>query len=282
MIDGCLLMRTSETSARAGTLAISRTSAVAQSQARRRAFLGEAQAWMAFNPNMLFSSWFLVSLLAPDTIARECFGVGGIRPRQRTTAGDLLGDELLHDFLLGGIAGNFLGEVLGHDDHALAIADDHVTGKHGDAAAADRHVQVDSVMNRQIEGRAAPGTEYWKIHRCDRLAVAQSAIGDNAGGAAHLEPREQNTAAGCCAGIAAAIHDQDLTRRHGLDRLALRVLRIFENADHVEVLPRRDVAQGESFADENGSRPAHALHALYEHVAQAALEQLRGQRRGAG
>src|SRR5215471_21264775 len=140
MIDGCLLMRTSETSARAGTLDIPRA-ATTQIKAMRRALCrGQSQVSIVFKPNMPFSSRFFVSLLAPDTVSRERFGVGGIRPGQRTTAGDLLRDELLHDFLLGGVARDIFGEVLGHHNHPLAVADDHVARKHGDAAAADGNV----------------------------------------------------------------------------------------------------------------------------------------------
>src|SRR5450631_120840 len=190
----------------------------------------------------------------------------------------------------------------GYDDRALGIADDDVAGKYRDAAAADRDVEIDGMVDRQVQGRARAGAEYREIHPGDRVTVAQPAVGHHAGYAAHLHAREQNAAGGCRARVAPAIHHQHLPMWDDLDRLALRVLRIFEHPDMVEVLARRNVAQRERLADKivarlahwstfarrapvfalGAARRAHAVHALQIDIAQSALEQLRRQRRGAG
>src|SRR6185369_6621498 len=85
------------------------------------------------------------------------------------------------------------------------------------------------------------------------------------------------------AAVAPAIAHQHLAGRRGLDRLPLRVLGIGEDADMVEILARRDVAEGERLADhrrfDRGQRP----DALQVDVAETAFEQLRRERgRAAG
>ncbi len=65
-----------------------------------------------------------------------------------------------------------------------------------------------------------------------------------------------------------------------LDRAPLRVLRALEHPQMIEVLPRRDVAQGEGLADHALALQAQRPHILDEDVAEAALEQSGGQRRG--
>ena len=50
----------------------------------------------------------------------------------------------------------------------------------------------------------------------------------------------------------------------------------------IEIFPRRDVTQGECLADHILLRRAHAPYALNENIAQTALEQLGGERGGAG
>ena len=105
--------------------------------------------------------------------------------------------------------------------------------------------------------------------------------------AGHVEPvvrpaalRHQDVAAGGGGGVAARIHHQHVAGRAGLDRLALRVAAALEGAELVEVLARRDVTQRVGLADHPRRLAVQQEDALDEHVAEAALEEHRGQRGG--
>ncbi len=225
---------------------------------------------------------FRVAARSPFTVPGNGLGVRRIRSAQRTTTGDLLHHELLEDLLFRRVARDLGGEVRGNDDHALCVAHDHVAREHRDASARDRNVEIHRVMDRQVQRRAGARGIHRKRHGRDRVAVAQAAVGDHAGGAAHFESLEQDAAGRRGAGVLPAIHHQHAARRNHLDPLALRMLGILEYADMVEVLARRNVAQRERLADHVGAGLAHAAHALEKDVAKAALEKLRGERRGAG
>ena len=165
-----------------------------------------------------------------------------------------------------------------HDD-AFVVADDDVAGIDRDAAAADRHVEVDRVVVDEVERRASAGAVDREIHRRDGAAVAHRSVGDEPRRAAHLEARRQDLAARGDAGFAAAVEHQHVPGRHALDGLALRMLGVLEALMLVEVLARRDVAHRERGADQiaaGGLRQPR--DALDEDVAKAALEKLRAQR----
>ena len=50
----------------------------------------------------------------------------------------LLGDEILERGHLDRFVGDLVGEMRGDHDHAVAVAEDDVAGKHRRVAAADR------------------------------------------------------------------------------------------------------------------------------------------------
>jgi hypothetical protein len=172
--------------------------------------------------------------------------------------------------------------VLRNHDHTFIIADDHIARIDRDPAAADRHVHLDRVVLDQVERRAAARAIDREVHLRDRAAVAHWAVGDESCRAAFLQPRRQDLPAGRDARLAAAIEHEHGSGRRTLDRLALRMIRVFECAQLVEVFARRDIAHRERRSDEVAARrsrqPRHALHA---DVAESALEELRAERRGA-
>ena len=69
--------------------------------------------------------------------------------------------------------------------------------------------------------------------------------------------------------------------RNGFHRRALRMGAVGEHVERVDVLARRNVAQRVGRADHRRRIRIERARALHEGIAQAALEQLRGQRRGA-
>jgi hypothetical protein len=80
--------------------------------------------------------------------------------------------------------------------------------------------------------------------------------------------------------IAPAVDDEDMAGRAFLDALALRVAAVFEHAEMVEILARRDIAQRIGRADHVRHVAAlDAVDAGDESVAEAPLEQHRSQRR---
>ena len=78
------------------------------------------------------------------------------RDRGRRSSGpsDLFGNEILERRHLDGLVGDLVGEVRGDHDHAVAVAENDVAGKHRRIAAADRHVDVDRLMQGEVGRRA--------------------------------------------------------------------------------------------------------------------------------
>src|SRR5207245_4450887 len=127
---------------------------------------------------------------------------------------------------------------------------DHVARIHRDSAAADGHVEVDRVVVDQVQRRAAARAIDGKVHLGNGPAVAYGSVGDEARGPADLEPRREYLATRGDALFAAAIDHQHMALGHALDALALRMVRIVECTDLIEVLARRDVAHREGRTDE--------------------------------
>ena len=160
----------------------------------------------------------------------------------------------------------------GNHDDAFAVADDHVTRKNRDTAAANGNIEVNRVMDRQIQGSASTRAIHRKVHLPDGFAIAQTAVGYHAGHSSHLEPHEKDISAGRGTRIAPAVHHQHLTRGNGLHRLALRMLGVFEDAQLIQILASGNVSQRKRFADQIAARRAHATHILDKDVAKPALE----------
>src|SRR5262249_13865756 len=66
-----------------------------------------------------------------------------------------------------------------------------------------------------------------------------------------------------------------------LDGLALRMAPVLEDADGVQVLTRRHIAQGEGFPDHRRFGGIESLHVLDHLIAEAALVKRRADRGGA-
>ena len=193
-------------------------------------------------------------------------------------------DELLHQFLLGGIARDFFREMARHDHDAVDVADHDVARIHRHAAARDRHVHVHRVMLREIERRARARAEERQADVADRAAVAHAAVRHHARDAAHFQAHREDRSGRCNRAVAATVLHEHAAGRRAFHRLALRMIGVLEHADVIEVFARRDIAQRERRADEvrrTRRRLDERRDALQEHVAQAALEELRRERRGA-
>ena len=104
-----------------------------------------------------------------------------IEPEDAAALADFLGDEILERGHLEGLVGDLVGEMRGDHDHAVAVAEDDVAGKHRRVAAADRHVDLDRLMQRQIGRRARPVVIGGKAELGDLGGIAKAAIGDDAG-----------------------------------------------------------------------------------------------------
>jgi hypothetical protein len=88
-----------------------------------------------------------------------------------------------------------LGGDLGrHDDDAVGVADDHVAREHRSAAAADRHIDVDGLVQGQVGRRRRPLVEGRHGHFGDLGAVTKAAVGDDTGHAAHHQAPHQDAA----------------------------------------------------------------------------------------
>src|ERR1700712_5724170 len=172
-----------------------------------------------------------------------------IEAEDRATSAYFLGNEILERGHLNGLVGDLIGEVGGDHDHAVAIAEDDVARKHRRVAAADRHVDLDGLMQREIGRGARAMVVCGKTESCDLGRVAKAAIGDDTGAAPLHQPRYQDRAGGRRTGILAAIHDQHGANWTILDRLALRMGAVAKHLDLVEVLACRHVAQRKSLAD---------------------------------
>ena len=197
-------------------------------------------------------------------------------------APDLAQDPGLEQLLLGGIAGDLVDEVARDHDHAVPVADHDVAGVDRHAAAADRHVGIDRGVAMKARRRR------WRadIDRHGELGdvgdVAHAAVGHHAADAALGQAGHQDVAARGGADIAPAVGHQHGAGRALLDRAPLRMV-IAVLARAVQVLARRDVAQGVGLADhDRAGIVVEPRDAQQEGVAQAPLEQLGRERRGAG
>lgn len=209
------------------------------------------------------------------------FLVRRIRAAQRPALLDALGDERFKLLLLGGVTGDFCCHFARHDDHAVHIGHHDIAGIHRHAAASDRHIHIDRMMLRQIQRRTRAGTPDRQTQFRDRATVAHRAIRHHAGDAALGQTQRENRTHRRDRALATAVLHQYAARRRRFNGFALRMIRVLKHANVVDILAGRDVAQRERRADHvgrAGCRFDEWRDALQEYVAQAALEQLRGQR----
>ena len=116
-------------------------------------------------------------------------------------------------------------------------------GQDGDAAAADRHVDVLRVVDPGGDVRALPLGVGRQVERADRRRIPKRAVGDDAGRAALHDARRQDVAQRCGARITPRVDDQHVAWPDGLHRQALLAGGVVGLTGWLEVLARRDVAQ---------------------------------------
>src|SRR3546814_2926296 len=99
----------------------------------------------------------------------------------------------------------------------------------------------------------SPYTTLFRSHRDADFRhlrrVAHAAVGDDAGGAALLDPRRQDVAEHGDVREAAAVDHQHGTLRHGVDGDPRRIVPRAERRGRGEILAHRDEAHGEGLAD---------------------------------
>src|SRR4029453_5213648 len=78
----------------------------------------------------------------------------GVEAEDGAAAANLLGDEILERGHLDRLVGDLVGEVRGDHDDAVAVAEDDIAGKPWRVAAADRDVDLDGLVQREVGRRA--------------------------------------------------------------------------------------------------------------------------------
>lgn len=141
-----------------------------------------------------------------------------------------------------------LGELRRDHDHAVGVADDQVAGQDERAAAGDRDVRLERVVDQPQHG----GVRLKEVRRDVQLreggAVTDPAVGHDPGRAAERGPRGQDVPDRPGVRLAARVDDKDLV---GSDRLDRGLLGVELGAARVaHVLAQGDVAQGLGVAEQ--------------------------------
>src|SRR6516165_5752894 len=157
--------------------------------------------------------------------------------------------------------------------HLESLVRDFVAGKHRRIAAADRHIDLDRLMQRQIGRRARPVVVGAIAKLCDFARVVKAAVGDDTGTAPLHQPRHKDRAGGRRTRILAAVHDKHCAGRALLHCLALGMGAVAKDIELVEVLARRHVAQREGLTDHGRLIGAQGMGVLNALDAKTALEQ---------
>lgn len=217
----------------------------------------------------------------PCFVFGERLLVRRVRAGEGSTSFDLVQHKPFELLLVGGGLGDLGGEVTRDNDDPFLVADNDVARKNWYPSTSDRHVDIDGVVDDQIEIGRATGGENGKGIQRDLRRVADRAIADQTGSAADAQPGNQDVAAGGATQIAPAIHHQDLAGPDHFDGFALRMVRVAETFQPVQILPHRDIAQRDGFTDEPAMGWVERRQAIEEEITQTALEQLGRNRRGA-
>ena len=131
---------------------------------------------------------------------------------------------------------------------------------------------VDRLVRRGV-GRPGKGRQ---AGLGDGRRVAEGPVGHDAGRATHFHSRRQDCAQAAGALVAARVDDQHVVRADPLHGDALRIGQIINRAGPVEVLARRNVAQGERLAHHPLAR-SQWPNARHKRIVQPAPGQLFGQ-----
>src|SRR5712664_3889353 len=90
-------------------------------------------------------------LFPPRREIGQCLLIGRrIKPKDRAAPADFFGDKILERGHFEGLVGDLVGEMRGDHDHAIAVAENDITGKYRRIAAADRAIDLDRLMKREI------------------------------------------------------------------------------------------------------------------------------------
>ncbi len=151
----------------------------------------------------------------------------------RTAFLNFLGHEVLERGHLDRLLGDLLGQMGGDDDHALGIAHHDVARPDRRVAAADGHVDLDRLVARQVGRRRGAVVIDREIHLGHLGRVAETAIGDDPGAAAHHQPGHQDRSRRGGARVLARVDDHDRARRAPLDCIPLGVLGVLEDLESI-------------------------------------------------
>src|SRR5699024_3191107 len=106
----------------------------------------------------------------------------------------MFGDPAVLGLLGQGRIDDLFGEIAGDDDGSVVIGDDHVSGQDGGVAAGHGHVRFPGHMSPTEHGGVLGGGEHGQ-DAGDLGGVADSPVGDHAGGALRLRPQGEGVAA---------------------------------------------------------------------------------------
>src|SRR6185437_12163331 len=106
----------------------------------------------------------------------------------------------------------------------VAVADDHVAGLHGGAAAGDRLVDAPRHVTATEYGGVRVREPRRQADGGDGVGVAQAAVGHDARRPALLRAEGEYVAEGARAGLAAGVHHDHLARSDVVEEALLRVV----------------------------------------------------------
>ena len=184
----------------------------------------------------VFAPWFrrlqvceaylLLILRQASKSLRVCSSVAGYSPRMDRPLKHFLGHEILERGHFQRFIRDIVGEMRGNNGDAFSVADDHIAGKNGRVAAADRPVDLDRLMQGEVR-------------RCSRSVVicgegsflelrgsCESRHPSHSATAADHEAGYEDGACGSGARVLAAVDDEHGPWRALFDRLPLRMIAI--------------------------------------------------------
>ena len=162
-------------------------------------------------------------------------------------------------------------------DYPVGVADHDVAGLDGHAGAGHGDAGLPGDVTAAEDGRVDGGVVDGDLEAREGRAVADRAVGDDAGRAADLGAQREDVADRARGVLAAGLDDQHLTRADLLDGAFLGVHP--GGVGDGQVLAQREVADRPGVAGHRCLRPGRAEPVQGEAV-QAALAELGGHRRG--
>src|SRR6516164_3264581 len=155
--------------------------------------------------------------LSPGCIARFGLVIGRIKAGQLHAFLDLAKNPTFIQLMFGAFVSDEVDQILGNYHRTVVIHDNHVAGKHGATAAADRLLPTDE--GQAIDGcrRSDAGTPDWKCTRQYTGAVAHNAVRDQRRDVALLHTRTKNVAEDSGARHGHYVRNRNYPLRHVLN-----------------------------------------------------------------